>query len=187
MNLGATTGPLVAELLSGLVLLLLSYFDQNGYSLELLRKLTNPEIAVLILIGWLLGTFIDALRNLSEHLWDWHWLWNRLHTVFGWRWLKPAEINWNFFFRCTGKKLENLERYYWAFYILDADIAIAMMLFVVLNCVCRWRHFYGPFSAFKFGFETELLLLGIAGVFAIDAGSIRREIRVLLGGEGNAP
>jgi hypothetical protein len=116
MNLGPKIGPLVAELLSGIIALLIIYIAIHGLTFAGIDELSNGAIVVLGFLSWILGTFFDVLRNLLE------WLWDRRYP-----------LNWAFFFRGDQGRLENLEHYFWSFYILDADVAISILFSVVVS------------------------------------------------------
>lgn len=174
MNFTPKVGPLVAELLSGFTVLLLSYLAlyNNPLLLGYLGR-TNPlasalhdnlaaAIGIFFLSAWLLGTLFDVLRNLLEHVWD---------CLF-----KPP-LNWEFFFYGNAEKLASLEHYFYSFYILDADMAIAIALFIGV----------GPsilstmIGAVSLRFWIRYILLPILGaIFALDAACLRYEIKRLL-------
>lgn len=170
MNFALKVGPLVAEILSGFTALVLGYFDLNGLDFKTLKALSAPEIVGVFVLAWLLGTLFDVIRNLLEWLWDCR----RLVT-------KP--LNWRFFFEGDEQRLANLEHYFYSFYMLDADMAISILLFVFLG---RWiiSVTIGPahvYSEFVRGF-----LFFIATLFALDAMLLRWEIKRYLDEENTA-
>jgi len=167
MNLAPKVGPLVAELLSGVSFLLIAYLAVHGVSFAGIDELSSGAIVVLVVLAWIIGTFFDLVRNLLEWVWD-----------------SPSftehPLNWRFFFSGKQSELENLEHYFWSFYILDADMAIAILLSVILS----------PFIAYAKGGKTPcylwviwLLLVGIACLFIIDARLLRTEIKGLVDAE----
>jgi hypothetical protein len=168
MNFAPKTGPIVAELLSGFTALLLAYFDLHGFSFQELHNLQGLDVIVIILIIWLLGTFIDVLRNLLEHLWDCRWFVNE-------------DLNWDFFFHGEQGKLNNLDNYFWTFYVLDADLAIAILLFLFLG---RQLLYMTLGEAREFGWQIKVILSFVAALFAFDARSLRGEIKRLIRNEG---
>jgi hypothetical protein len=71
MNFGEKVGPLVAELLSGFTLLLLAYFTLAQRLTSFLHEDAAVILGAFTVIAWLIGTLIDALRNvLIEWIWD---------------------------------------------------------------------------------------------------------------------
>jgi hypothetical protein len=167
MNFGPKVGPLVAELLSGVTALLLIYFDLHGFSFEQLDKLSSAAIVVLVLLAWILGTFFDLVRNLLEHVWDS-------------RFFATHELNWRFFFRGDEKLLANLEHYFWSFYILDADMAVAIAITVFLGPCILLLKTGGERVRSDMPWAIWIVLLVVAILFANDARLLRREIKDLL-------
>jgi hypothetical protein len=165
MEFAPKVGPLVAELLSGVAALLIFYYDFHGLSFKGIDQLTSGAIVVLVLLAWILGTFFDLIRNQLE------WIWDCSHFT-------TNKLNWGFFFRGDEKRLAHLEHYYWSFYLLDADMAIAI---------------FGSFTVSTLFVRTESvswhmwwiwgLLLFAALLFANDARLLRREIKALLDAE----
>jgi len=168
MDLTPKVGPLVAELLSGVAALLIFYCDFYGLSFKAIDELTSGAIVVLVLIAWILGTFFDLIRNLLE------WVWDSPRFT-------SHELNWAFFFRGDQTRLANLEHYFWSFYLLDADMAIAILLslmaspcivFASAGAICGNNRLI-----------WSLLLVVPALMFANDARLLRREIKALLDAE----
>jgi hypothetical protein len=177
MNFVPKAGPLVAELLSGLAFLTIVYLERHGLSFEGLRELPSGANVALVLLAWILGTLFDAFRNQLEWLWDsgkvaklLEWVW----SFWGSRRFKTHTVYWDFFFHGDEKCLANLEHYYWSFYLLDSDMAIAIVLSISLSLFIkttsvRWYVWLGWIVA--------------ALVFAIDARSLRIEMEGLLDAE----
>src|SRR5271169_42938 len=115
MNFGPKAGPLVAEFLSGVAFLVLVYFDLHGFSFKEIDELSSGAIVLLVLVAWILGTFFDLISYLMEWVWDSECL-------------TTHAFHWAFFFRGDKDRLANLEHYFWSFYLLDADMAIAILL-----------------------------------------------------------
>lgn len=120
-------------------------------------------------MAWLLGTFIDALRNLVvEHIWDW---------------IPSQKVNWKFFVHGEATKVANCEKYFFSFYMVDVGMTVAIVLFLsvlpkVLSIVTSQP--VPPYSLAK-----HVLLIVIALVFGLDAFSLRKEIRDYV--RGDAP
>jgi hypothetical protein len=169
MNFAPKVGPLVAELLSGVTALIIIYYDFHGLSFKEFDELTGGAIVVLVIIAWIIGTFFDAVRNHFEWVWDS-------------RWMSEHELNWAFFFRGDEKRLANLDQYFWSFYVLDADMVVAIVLslafslyILLAKIIVARRHTWLIWS----------LLLFVAAWFANDAHLLRREIKKLLDEERN--
>lgn len=159
MNFAPKNGPLVAELLSGGIALLFVYFDFHGFSFQEI-KLSSSAIILLVLIAWVLGTFFDMVRNLFEWCLEYRF--------------PRYKLNWEFFFCGDKDRLENLEHYYWSFYLLDADTAIAILLSAIVR----------PFiKTVAIRWYLWVIWIGIGLLFALDALLLRSEIRDLLDAE----
>jgi hypothetical protein len=167
MNLAPKVGPLVAELLSGITALLIIYVAIHGLTFAGIDQFSNGAIVVLVLLAWILGTFFDLMRNLLEWVWDAERFTNH-------------PLNWAFFFWGQRDRLEKLEHYFWSFYILDADMAIAILLSVFFSPFLR-RFYAGSIACYMW--VLWLLLLVITFLFANDARLLRREIKLLLDAE----
>jgi flagellar biosynthesis protein FliQ len=158
MNFGPKIGPLVAELLSGLVALFVIYIDYYGLTLCGVQRLSTVPIILLLLGAWILGTLVDALRNILEELLLDH--------------LQP--LDWAFFFRGEEKLLANFEHHLWSFYILDLDMTIAIALGCFLTQVLR---FLEPAAIRSDSALAWVVLLAAAIIFAFDGFLLRREIK----------
>jgi hypothetical protein len=167
MNFMPKAGPLVAELLSGVSALLIFYCDFYGLSFKTIDELTSGAIVVLAILAWILGTFFDLIRNLLEYVWD-----CRRFTL--------HELNWAFFFRGDETRLANLEHYFWSFYLLDADMAIAILLSLAASpCIV----FVSAGAVRGKMWLIWSALLVVALMFANDARLLRHEIKALLDAE----
>lgn len=162
MNLAPKVGPLVAELLSGLAALLLIYFHVHGFSFEGIENLPSGAIILLAALAWISGTFFDLIRNLFEWVWDCPWI-------------TRQKLNWRFFFSGPPEHLANLEHYFWSFYLLDADMAIAILLSLLLSRVFIPNGHLDLLWSLGFAF--------VAVLFAVDVILLRIEIKDLLNGE----
>lgn len=157
MNFAPKVGPLVAELLSGFTALFLGYF-LLPYKFELHAK---PGIALpaFAISAWILGTFIDALRNLAiESLLD-NW----------WR------IDWKFFIHGNREHVAGVEEYFFSFYRIDMDMAAAILLFLILGPFIPYLFLNGPVVCYPI--RTGLALVVPTVLFFVDAGLLRSEVR----------
>jgi hypothetical protein len=110
-------------------------------------------------LAWISGTFFDLIRNLLEWVWDC-------------RWIATQKLNWRFFFNGEPERLANLEHYFWSFYLLDADMAIAILLSLLLSRV------FIPNGCLNLPWKLGLAF--VAAMFAFDATLLRIEIKDLL-------
>ena len=161
MSFAPKGGPIVAEFLSGFTALLLGYFALSQHlDQPLLHASAGIAIAASTLMAWLIGSFVDALRNfLVEGLLDRYWF----------------AINWEFFVKGKQEEVANIEQYFFSFYMIDMDIAIAVVLFLgfgpcILSIITE-----RPIPHFSLG-QTILFSIG-ALIFFLDALSLRREMR----------
>jgi hypothetical protein len=161
MDFAPKAGPVVAELLSGFTALLLGYFALPIKSNSLLHPDSVLAAGALTLIAWLLGTFIDAVRNLVvEHVWDW---------------LPGQAVNWRFFVHGNEKEVANCERYFFSFYMVDVDMAIAVGSFLLAGPYIVSTVTGTPIDSYPFGIKALLTVVML--VFAADAVFLRNEIR----------
>jgi hypothetical protein len=160
MNFTPKVGPLVAELLSGFTVVLLAYFTLYHIpSAPPLHDNPGAALAIATLLAWLLGTFIDAIRNLLEWVWDW---------------FSKEKFPWEFLLHGEPDKVSNLENYFLSFYRLDGDIAIAIFLFVLFapSIISALIAAVSPPCWIRF-----VLLPIIWFVFVLDAFLLRKEMR----------
>jgi len=157
MNLSPKVGPLVAELLSGLTGVFLIYIHLHGLSFKGIEDLPSGGIILLAVLAWISGTFFDVVRNLLfESVLDY---------------ITDEELNWSFFFKGDRERLANLESYFWSFYLLDADMMIAILLATLLSI-------FIPHGFLDLGWRFGLV--SVALVFGFDAISLRKEIKGLI-------
>jgi hypothetical protein len=169
MNFDPKIAPLVAEFLAGFTAVFLGYFALPHDTTRLLSE--NPGIlaGAAAIIAWLLGTFVDALRNCAvEPLCD----------------RFPAyKIDWNFLMRAAPDKVASLERYFLSFYTIDVDMALTLLLFItfgpIILCVITGE----PVHYYSLG--RNLALFVVAAVFALDAYVLRQEIKEFIEKDGN--
>ncbi|MGD1046719.1 MAG: SET domain-containing protein-lysine N-methyltransferase [Bacteroidota bacterium] len=123
MNLSLKPHPLVAQWVPGFTLLcvifFVAYLRCHILFLTVFNELGAPlSIFVAAVIGFVIGQLLDATRDILEDVWDEKY---------------PPAINWRFFFDGDSTKLKNLEEWYFTWYSLDANIAIALILFIPSN------------------------------------------------------
>jgi len=112
---------------------LLAYFLFPRPPIQLPSNQSGLIIAAFTLIAWLLGTFIDALRNVAiERVLDW---------------FPPLRIEWGFFIHGEHDKVARVEEYFFSFYKIDMDMALALTLFLSLS-----RHILSIFVQQSIGY-----------------------------------
>jgi hypothetical protein len=161
VNFVPKVGPLVAEVLSGFTALLLAYFALPQSQTCLLHENSVLAAGALTLIAWLLGTFIDAFRNaVVEHIWDW---------------LPSQKVNWKFLVHGDPTRVANYEHYFLSFYMIDVDMAIAIVLFLSVGPCVLSVITSQPVP--HYSWERHALLVIVALVFSLDAFLLRKEIK----------
>jgi hypothetical protein len=161
MNFAPKVGPLVAELLSGFTALLLAYFALPQCPASLLHENSVLAAGTLTLIAWLLGTFIDAFRNLVvEHIWDW---------------IPNYKLNWRFLVHGDPTRVANYEHFFLSFYMIDVDMALAIILFVLFGPCVLSVITSQPVP--HYSLEKHALLVVVAFVFGLDGFFLRKEIK----------
>ncbi len=119
-----------------------------------------------MLSAWVIGTFFDAFRNgiieyLIEHL------------------FKKAEINWDFFFRGKREKVAQLEEYFYAYYQLDTNMAIATFFFFICSALLHYC-WCMPLPTWREWLMLIACSLVVSVIFARDAYDLRKEIKRLI-------
>lgn len=116
-----------------------------------------------IVIPFVVGQFLDSIRDLLEYIWDRN---------------PKCLINWDFFFYGGKDKLKNLEQYYFIYYVFNCNLALGTILSIILFFVLWGLSFIQLPSR-----EGLCVGLGIAAVgllfFIWDAVKLRGEIRRL--------
>jgi len=156
MNFAPKVGPLVAEFLSGSTALFLGYF-LLPYKFQMHAE-AGFAIPAFGLLAWILGTFIDAVRNLAiESLFDIWW-----------------EIDWKFFIG-NRDDVAGIEEYFFSFYRIDMDMAVAILLFLVAGPLVPYAFLDGPIVFYSI--RTGVALTLLMAVFLLDGGLLRAEVR----------
>jgi hypothetical protein len=150
MNFSLKPHQLVAHWVPGFVFLLLVTIlhpDLYGRVKTLLPAEQVSRGLVWVVLAFVSGQLIDCLRN---GLFEW------------WR-DKRQEVNWDFFFTGNAERLENLDRWFFEYYVFDLNLAVPALYFFV----CRL--FQGHWVQSACG-------LAAAGILIRDAWSLRGEI-----------
>lgn len=163
MNSSLKPQPLIAEVLPGLTVLgvlVASYVSTHTQQVDQLLHLQSAVAALTgisvagFFLAWMLGTFLDAVRNLSE------WIWDRF-----------SRIDWDFLFTGTGEDVRKLDDSFLAYYFLDGNYVAALCILLIL-----WPSRLIHFPFLPFGIVCVALLL----VFVGDAISLRKEVKGLI-------
>jgi hypothetical protein len=160
----------VAEILPGFTVIsafIAAYLQANTTQLERLINASGGVIAavgflILFIVSWIIGTFFDAVRNLLEN----------------------CEIDWRFFFAGDMHKVDQLDKYYFAYYALGANFVIGISLFFIFQIIIRFDAGLGLQSTFQFSHLVNEALFILASVFLFDASSLRKEVVDLLNDDG---
>lgn len=157
MNFAPKVGPLVAEFLSGSTALLLGYF-LLPYKFDLHSE-AGFAIPAFALLAWILGTFVDAVRNLAiESLFDVWW-----------------EIEWKCFIHGNREHIAGIEEYFFSFYRIDMDMALAILLFLVAGPFIPYVFLSGHVAYLSLGTSIAVALPMV--VLFSDAVLLRNEVR----------
>jgi hypothetical protein len=169
MNSSLKHSPTISEILSGSLFLALLGFslyksDKLFFSWIFQHKENSGAIIIssgaLLLLAWLIGTTIDAIRNgIVENIVD---LWSR--------------IEWRFFFEAEYEKVKQLEEYYFAYYTLATDFVISITCFIIVATFLKIKGFISFYS-----FPEMIILIVIGGIFFNEAKSLRQEVRENIG------
>jgi hypothetical protein len=113
----------------------------------------NASIAVLVMAGggFVVGNFLDVLRDIGEEIWD--------H-------LPGCKIEWNFLLEADASKVQRLEDYHFTYYVLSANLTSAF----IITMITDWWY-PNHFPCWGWG------LISVATItFGIDAKRIRGDI-----------
>lgn len=92
----------------------------NTYANAGLPEQTLTTVA-LIVTAFIVGECMDAIRNISEHLWD------RFQTV-----------NWSVFTTADKEKVEQFKGSHFTYYVFDCNICMALLVLTFLAYPTRW-------------------------------------------------
>ena len=65
-------------------------------------------------LAFVMGQFLDALRDTLECVWD---LWNK--------------VNWDFFMHADAAQIEKLDRWYFTYYVFNSNLVVPLLFFTV--------------------------------------------------------
>ena len=158
MNFSLKPNPLIAVWVPGFLtltaILFIAYLNASVALEKLMTTVPHSFLAFWIIIaGFAVGELLDAIRDLSEYLWD-----------------RICKINWNFFFDADERHLRNLEEWYYTYYELDANLFLGILVTYVLAWLRLIRIDILPQCIMAI--PTLIFLLGVI--------SMRREIKNLI-------
>jgi hypothetical protein len=161
--------PLIAEVLPGfaiLVILACAYFCAHPEKITAAASNQNTAAVVggsvaTILVAWIVGTFLDTIRDLIE---------SRLDVRF--------PVNWGYLLSEPIESVRRLDESWLAYYFLSGNMAIGLILVVaVLAVECLFG-----IVGFTHGFVLTLVTIVIVAlVYAWNSWTLREEIRTLIG------
>lgn len=113
MNFSLKPHQLVAHWVPGFVVVFFSaYIIGLTCNLSISLLLQTGPLFLLAVAAFIVGQIIDAIRS--------HWLEGY--------WDKKCKVNWDFFFLCQDTQLENLDNFFYVYYVFDVNILIAFVL-----------------------------------------------------------
>lgn len=149
MNFSLKPHQLVAHWVPGVVLLMLIPVIHPSLYGRLEPLLPHGEalrVTVYAILAFVVGEFLDCVRDISECLWD--------------RW---SRVNWDFFFEADAPQLERLRDSYFTYYVFNYNLALSLLYFSFAQ-LAKWH--LGWFAGG----------LVVACIFIYDARSLRKEI-----------
>lgn len=125
MNSSLKQQPLIAEVLPGLAVLAVlavSYCVTHPQQLSELLHLPSAGVIVTgigvggFFLSWIIGTFLDAVRNACEALLDMRW-----------------PIDWSFLFTASVDEIKKLDDSFLAYYFLDGNYVAGFAILLILK------------------------------------------------------
>lgn len=150
MNFSLKPHQLVAHWVPGFVFLLLVPVLHPDLYARLKTLLPSEQASrglIWVVMAFVSGQLIDCIRNALFERWR----------------DKRQEVNWDFFFSGDARRLENLDRWFFEYYVFDLNLAVPTLYFFVCRLVqghCL----------------QSVCGLAVAGLLVFDAWSLREEI-----------
>lgn len=174
MNVSLKPNTLIAHLLPGaffLACLVSVLLVANPAWIATVKELSPSLIAVLgvfaLIISLVLGLVFDAIRNLTETLWD-----KLSASDNDGRW-------WDFFFRGDEKHLEYLMENYYSYYVFDVNLVIALVASLMIISFLWAKILSRIFGGDVLPTIISVILVGVIVILVADARNLRRDIRRL--------
>lgn len=158
MNLSVKPQPLLAHWVPGFVILIVVLFSVCQWRFDQILKLMDSAgLAVAVtfaVVAFVVGQFLDSVRDILDGFW---------HSIF------KRKINWRFFFEGDSQQLQNLNEWFFTYYVLNANLVVGLLLVLL------------PGSYLMTIPNSILTWMWIAaGVFLVDAVFLRIEIQKLI-------
>ncbi len=150
MNFSLRPHQLIAHWVPGFMLLLAVQLWRPAVYCTVLGRLPSDRVAlslVWVTSAFVLGQVLDSLRDLSEGVW------NRL----------GERVDWDFFFRADRAKVDQLEDFYFTYYVFNANLVLPLIAFFLVAI------------GFKEYLPAVVIVVG-AAILICDARSLRQEI-----------
>jgi hypothetical protein len=167
MNFSLKQYPLISHWVPGffvvLIISLSAYKWGPEDQMEAFKGLTGLPVffsgLAFVVIPFLMGQFLDAIRDLLE---------NRLD--------RKSPINWDFFIEGDKDKLESFQEYYFIFYVFDWNLALGIILSIILF-FSLWLLYFVHDPPWKWLFVGLVVAAVGLFVFIWNAMSLRGEIK----------
>jgi len=158
--------PLIGEILPGftfLSLVLYCYFTAHPCQFDwIISKggaITIAASGLVLVVSWIIGDFFDAFREILEDQ-----VLDRLQRLY-----------WDFFFEADREKADQVEDYYYSYYELNINFAVAIFWFLLSEFLF---YLFGSTFIKLFPWYVNLIILPLVTViFAWDAMILRGEIK----------
>lgn len=111
----------------------------------------------LLLVVWVIGTWLDAMGTLLDLWLDNFWV-----------------VDWDYFHQGNADKVHQLDEYYHAYYCLDRNFAVGLLIFLVAVLLL---HSHPPIQPFSYCFSVVAPLLL---AFSLDGLFLRKDMRRLI-------
>jgi len=170
VNFSLKPHPLIAHWVPGVIVLVTGLLTWSDWSVSKLLSTfagdgSKATVSVLVLsvIAFVIGGTLDSFRNCSE----------------------DDEVNWDFFFDASEEKVSRLNEYYFTYYVLSRNLALALTVALLIFAVhppqwaCWNTLACNLFSIAHLGIflvVSAVLALAIV-ILAKDSKSLRREIK----------
>jgi hypothetical protein len=161
--------PLIAEILPGfatLVILACAYFSAQPEKFTAMASNRNTAAVVgggfaILLVAWIVGTFLDTIRDLIE---------SQLDDRF--------PVNWGYLLSEPIESVHRLDESWLAYYFLSGNMAIGLIL---VDAVLAVECLLGTIGFTRALVLSLVIIVIVALVYAWNSWALREEIRMLIG------
>jgi hypothetical protein len=111
----------------------------------------------ILIISFVFGLILDAIRDIAESLFDK---------------IPKFKVNWDFFYNETSEKQNKLERFYFPWYVFNANTMFGILISIII-CTIYHHYYSNTDQTFKYG-----IIVGSIAFFIllVDAIILRIEI-----------